>query len=83
MKEENVALKQACSRVGGQASMARCLGVSSPTINQWVKGIRQIPAERCPEIEKATNGVVTCEELRPDVNWSYLRRSTDHKTNAA
>ncbi|MCV5533321.1 toxin YdaS, partial [Escherichia coli] len=33
------------------------------------------PAERCPAIERATRGEVLCEELRPDIDWSYLRRS--------
>ncbi|CDG13195.1 phage protein [Serratia marcescens subsp. marcescens Db11] len=73
MKKENLVLKQACIDLGGQAAMARLLGVSAPTINQWINGIRQIPAERCPEIEKATSGAVTCEQLRPDVDWTYLR----------
>lgn len=58
--------------------MARYLGVASPTVNQWVKGVRQIPVKRCPEIEKATNGAVRCEELRPDVDWAYLRETVTH-----
>lgn len=81
------AIREACRMVGGQAAMSRNLGVSSPTVNQWTTGIRQIPAERCPEIEKATGGSVTCEELRPDVDWAFLRGtrpvSSDQKTNAA
>jgi DNA-binding transcriptional regulator YdaS (Cro superfamily) len=34
-----------------------------------------VPAERCPQIERATDGAVTCEELRPDLaeHWAYLR----------
>jgi len=24
-------------------------------------------------IDRETNGAVTCEELRPDVDWAYLR----------
>lgn len=73
MKKDKPALKDACSLLGGQASMARMLGVSPPTINQWVNGVRPVPAERCLEIEKITQGKVTCEELRPDVDWKYLR----------
>lgn len=78
MKKENPALKEACINLGGQALMARYLGVSPPTINQWVSGVRPIPAERCLEIEKITEGAVTCEELRPDVDWAYLRGTTSH-----
>lgn len=55
--------------------MARILGVTPPTVNQWCNGDRQVPAERCPDIERATAGAVTCEELRPDLaeQWAYLR----------
>ena len=62
---------EAAEVVGGQAALARKLGVAPPTINQWVNGTRPIPAERCPEIEAATG--VRCEDLRPDVDWAYLR----------
>lgn len=38
--------------------------------------MRQVPAERCTDIERATAGAVTCEELRPDLDmWAYLRNS--------
>ena len=75
VKQESsvTAIREACRVVGGQAAMSRSLGVSPPTVNQWTTGVRQIPAERCLEIEKVTNGTVTCEELRPDVDWKYLR----------
>lgn len=56
-----------------QAAFAREIGVSLPLVNQWKAGSRQVPASRCPDIERATNRAVTCEELRPDVNWGYLR----------
>lgn len=75
-------LKDACIAVGGQASMARVLGLSAPTINQWVNGVRPIPADRCPDIEKATNGSVTCEELRPDVDWAYLRGTNQSRATS-
>lgn len=81
------AIKEACLFVGGQAALSRFLKISSPTVNQWITGKRQIPAGRCPEIEKATNGSVTCEELRPDIDWTYLRReparAVDLPTNKA
>lgn len=72
---EQKPIVKACDVVGGQASMSRMLKVSAPTVNQWVSGDRPIPAERCPDIERATNGAVTCEDLRPDLadQWAYLR----------
>ena len=43
--------------------------ISAQAVHKW----KQVPAERCPAIEQATNGAVTCEDLRPDVDWAYLR----------
>lgn len=72
----------ACALLGGQAEMARALGVTPAAVNQWCKGLRAIPAERCPIIERLTKErvrelgqgePVTCEQLRPDVAWSVLR----------
>lgn len=53
---------------------ADALGVPPPLLSQWRTGVRPVPAERCPSIERETGGAVTCEELRPDVEWGYLRR---------
>lgn len=68
------AIERACEQMGGQAALARVLGIKPPTVNQWVKDGRPVPVHRCPGIEQATSGAVTCEELRPDVNWSVLRQ---------
>ena len=66
---------------GRAASLSRELRIPSVLISQWANGVRQIPAERCPDIEKATDGEVTCEELRPDVDWAYLRTTERNKPN--
>ena len=57
-------------------SMAAALGVASPMVSQWRTGARQVPAERCPDIERTTGGDVRCEDMRPDVNWNVLRQTT-------
>jgi DNA-binding transcriptional regulator YdaS (Cro superfamily) len=72
-ERKHIAFERACDIVGCQAKMARLLNMKPPTINQWIHLVKQIPAERCPEIEKLTNGTVKCEELRPDIDWAYLR----------
>ncbi len=64
---------------GMAALLSRAIDVTPVLISQWASGRRPVPAERCPEIEKATDGQVTCEEMRPDVDWSYLR-GTSHAT---
>lgn len=53
--------------------LARDLNIPSVLISQWSRGIRRVPAERCIQIEQVTNGVVRCETLRPDIDWSVLR----------
>lgn len=69
-------------RRGAGVEIANKIGVRSVMLSQWRYGIKQVPAERCPEIEKATDGVVRCEELRPDIDWGYLR-ATDCTAKAA
>ena len=58
---------------GTSVELARLIGVSPVLVSQWRKGRRPVPAERCPAIERATKGAVRCEDLRPDVDWGYLR----------
>jgi len=59
---------------GGASHLARALGVSVQVICNWRS--RGVPAERCPDIERATAGVVRCEDLRPDVAWAVLRQAS-------
>lgn len=56
-----------------QSEIARAIGVTPQAVQSWFKN--SVPAERCPDIEKLTSGEVTCEELRPDVDWAVLRNS--------
>lgn len=58
---------------GRQSSLARSIGADAQLVWQWARGVRQVPADRCPAIERATGGEVRCEDLRPDVEWSVLR----------
>ena len=82
MKETHP-VKIASEKVGGVASLAKYLNVTAPTVHQWISGVRQIPAKRCPQIERATDGVVRCEALRPDIDWGVLRGSDHVKPNEA
>lgn len=58
---------------GRRSALARSIDVPAILVSQWASGQRQVPAERCPAIERATSGAVRCEDLRPDVDWSVLR----------
>ena len=56
-----------------QVDLARQLGVTQGAVHQWAVGLSRPSAERSIQIEKATAGAVRCEDLRPDVDWAYLR----------
>ncbi|HDL7428374.1 TPA: helix-turn-helix domain-containing protein [Yersinia enterocolitica] len=75
-------LKTYTSKQRGNATrLSRDLNVDQSLISLWANGVRPIPADRCPEIEKITQGAVTCEELRPDVDWAYLRGTLPNLLN--
>lgn len=59
---------------GRRTQLAAAIKVPPILISQWAHGKRQVPAERCPDIERATVASVRCEDLRPDVDWSVLRK---------
>ena len=67
------AVRDACALVGGTAALARFLGITSAAVSQWMSGIRRVPAEHCPKIERATGGRVVCESLRNDIDWAAIR----------
>lgn len=52
---------------GGQAALARAVGVKPQAVNQRVKGRRPVPPHHCRAIETATGGRVAVHDLRPDV----------------
>lgn len=56
-----------------QAELGSLLNVSQSVVSQWLRGETRITAERAIQIEKATNGKVSREELRPDL---FERAST-------
>lgn len=60
------------SRISQKAFGEMC-GVSQAMVGQWLN--RKVSAERAIQIERVTGGLVRCEELRPDVDWGYLRAS--------
>jgi DNA-binding transcriptional regulator YdaS (Cro superfamily) len=53
--------------------LAASITAQSQLVWQWANGVRSVPDTRCPSIERATDGAVTCEELRPDVKWSRIK----------
>ncbi|WP_291523275.1 Cro/CI family transcriptional regulator [Acidithiobacillus sp.] len=52
---------------GSQDAMAKAIGVSQFAVSKWVRGVGAISAESALLIEHATGGVITREDLRPDI----------------
>ena len=55
---------------GLQAALAKSLGITPSAVSQWLSG--RIPWNRCPDIERATDGRATCEVMRPDLRWARI-----------
>lgn len=66
-------ISKAVELLGGPAAAARALAVSPQAVSFWLSGRRLPSAETSIAIEKATAGVVTVEQIRPDIDWSVLR----------
>lgn len=64
----NKHLARAVTIMGGQSALARAIGSTQGAVWQWLNG-KQFPAHRCALVESATRGLVTCEQLRPDLDW--------------
>lgn len=54
------------------AFASRC-GTTYAFLRNVSYGQRRSGESLCINIERESSGVVTCEELRPDVDWAYLR----------
>lgn len=57
----------AANIIGSQSLLAKKLGVHRTTVNSWIHGRNQIPAETAIRIEKLTNSAITRKDLRPDL----------------
>ncbi len=62
------ALDRAAETLGSLAALATAIGVSQSAPSMW-KSRGRVPSEHCLAIERATAGVVTRAELRPDDYW--------------
>lgn len=52
-------------------------------LSQVAYGHRRAGESLAINIERETNGVVRCEELRPDVDWNYLRNTSPSPNEVA
>lgn len=73
-------IQDAIDLAGSITNFSKMLGVTPQAVCFWRDGKRQIPADKCPLIEKVTGGVISCERLRPDVAWSVIRNQPELAT---
>jgi DNA-binding transcriptional regulator YdaS (Cro superfamily) len=59
------AIERAIEKAGSQDELARRVKVSQGLVSQWVNGAK-IELRHFPEIERATDGDVTAEQLLAD-----------------
>lgn len=64
----NLAITKAITLVGARA-LATAMQCSLPFVRQMALGQKQVPAYRCPAVERITGGEVLCNDLRPDIEW--------------
>lgn len=57
-----------------QSFADRC-GTTPGQLRQVAYGARRAGESLAINIERESGKAVTCEELRPDVDWAYLRNS--------
>lgn len=65
-------LKEAIDLAGGAASVAAHFGIRPVSVYEWIRR-GYVPAEKCPEIEKMSNGAAYCEVLNGHVDWAFVR----------
>jgi DNA-binding transcriptional regulator YdaS (Cro superfamily) len=53
---------------------------SAGQLKQVARGHRRCGESLAINLERETAGAVPCEELRPDVDWAYLRSTDTRKT---
>lgn len=67
--DEKVAFATACGTTVGYLRKAISVG-------------QQIGESLCINMERESRGFIRCEEIRPDVDWAYLRRSGKRQRKA-
>lgn len=71
MSTPQEAYQKAVEIAGSPAALARGIGITPWALSKFNK--ERIPEERCLSIEDFTNHQVKAEQLRPDINWEYVR----------
>ncbi|KPY64866.1 hypothetical protein ALP50_03290 [Pseudomonas syringae pv. spinaceae] len=63
-------------------SFAASCGTTAGQLKQVAYGYRRPSAALAISIERETSRAVTCEDMRPDIDWAYLRNTEPTKSAA-
>ncbi|MCA4074593.1 helix-turn-helix domain-containing protein [Pseudomonas kurunegalensis] len=58
----------------GLDGLARRCGTSVGQLKQVAYGNRRASAGLAVSLDRETEGKISCESLRPDIDWDYLRQ---------
>lgn len=62
-------IETAAGACGGLAKLAELMGESAQTVSNW--RARGVPIQKCAQLERATAGIVTRRDLRPN-DWDRI-----------
>ncbi|NWA25487.1 helix-turn-helix domain-containing protein [Pseudomonas gingeri] len=68
---------------GSVAAFAKACETSPGQLKQVAYGNRRPSASLAINVERESSGQVTCEELRPDIDWAYVRGTNPGSLKAA
>lgn len=68
---------------GALDNMAGACSTTVGQLRQVAYGNRRASAALAIAIDRCTEGSVPCEELRPDIDWKYLRGRSATETQTA
>lgn len=59
------AMEKVFTLMGTKTAVARLCKVTNQAISRW----HQVPIRHCPVLEMATEGKISCRQMRPDFPW--------------
>lgn len=59
--------------IEARRELAKKSGIGDAYLYQVLTGRKPASLELCIVLERESRRVITCEELRPEVDWAYLR----------
>lgn len=62
-----------------QIHFAERCGTSIGYLRKAISVGQRLNESLCINIERESKGVLTCEDLRPDVDWAFLRSTVKRK----